>query len=154
MAVIKRPGQSTYTDLTSQARQDLNGDAIFDPAFYAYDAGVVDQPGVTMDGRTLVNGVLTDTGSDDVLVGGNGNDNINGNTGNDIVRGGLGNDLVAGGRGNDAVYGDEGDDTLRGDFGDDRIYGGEGNDIIDESRDTTLTAKLHAGQSGRRRRFG
>ena len=141
MAVIKRPGQTTFSAITTQNLQDVNGDALPDPAFYAYDAGTVVQPGVTMDGRNLVGGVLTDTGSDDIIIGGEGDDNLNGYTGNDILRGGAGNDIVGGGKGNDVVYGDAGNDTLRGALGDDMVYGGDGDDLLDESNDTSLTAK-------------
>ena len=141
MAVIKRPGQTTFSALTTQTRQDVNGDAVLDPSFYAYDTGVVDQPGVQMDGRSLVGGVLTDAGTDDILVGGDGDDNLNGYTGNDTLFGGAGNDTLGGGKGNDVVYGEAGNDTLRGALGDDLVYGGDGDDVLDESNDVSLTAK-------------
>lgn len=141
MAVIKRPGQTTFSALTTQTRQDVNGDAVLDPSFYAYDTGVVDQPGVQMDGRNLVGGVLTDAGTDDILVGGDGDDNLNGYTGNDTLFGGAGNDTLGGGKGNDVVYGEAGNDTLRGALGDDLVYGGDGDDVLDESNDVSLTAK-------------
>lgn len=149
MAVIKRPGQTTFSALTTQNLQDVNGDALLDPAFYAYDAGTLAQPGVTIDGRNLVGGVLTDTGADDIIIGGDGDDNLNGYTGNDILYGGAGNDVVGGGKGNDVVYGDGGNDTLRGALGDDLVYGGDGDDVLDESNDISLTAKnLLVGNQG------
>lgn len=149
MAVIKRPGQTTFSALTTQNLQDVNGDALLDPAFYAYDAGTLAQPGVTIDGRNLVGGVLTDIGADDIIIGGDGDDNLNGYTGNDILYGGAGNDVVGGGKGNDVVYGDGGNDTLRGALGDDLVYGGDGDDVLDESNDISLTAKnLLVGNQG------
>ncbi len=67
---------------------------------------------------------------DDTLHGDSGNDTINGGTGNDTMFGGTGDDKILGGDGNDALSGDDGKDYLNAGIGDDNIDGGAGNDKI------------------------
>lgn len=71
-----------------------------------------------------------DTGTNDVLNGGDGNDVIFGGAGNDALDGGSGADDLFGGGGDDTVGGGAGNDTLWGGSGDDSFTGGAGDDVF------------------------
>ena len=81
------------------------------------------------------------SGTNDVLIGGDGSDNFYGFWGDDIIYGQGGDETIYGGEGADWIHGGWGDDTLIGDSyetsvspprysGNDIIYGGPGNDFI------------------------
>ncbi|MEM9244671.1 MAG: Calx-beta domain-containing protein, partial [Cyanobacteria bacterium P01_F01_bin.153] len=96
------------------------------------------------DGNDVIFGdaeILTETGGDDLLIGGNGNDRLfgqkgddtlTGNNGADTLNGGVGNDVIFGGDGNDLIDGDIGNDILIGNDGADTFRVGEGSDTIQD----------------------
>ena len=90
---------------------------------------------VAGDGKDMLDG---DAGDDTLLAGGGndmvdagaGNDRVVAGDGNDIVEGGSGNDVLMGGADNDALHGGAGNDTLNGGSGNDTLNGGAGNDVL------------------------
>ncbi len=86
--------------------------------------------------------VTLQTGTDDLLVGGNGSDVIFGNAGDDVIYGGsiptgvahvntaADDDVILGGDGNDRIWGNSGQDAIDGGADNDWISGGKGNDVI------------------------
>ena len=78
-----------------------------------------------------IDNVVTGTGDDDSIDGGNSNDAILGLAGDDILDGGNGNDVLDGGGGDDTLTGGNGNDMLFGSFGDDALMGGNGEDSLD-----------------------
>lgn len=69
-------------------------------------------------------------GGDDMVDAGAGNDRILAGDGKDMVDGGAGNDVLMGGDGKDALLGGAGNDFLSGEAGDDTLNGGAGNDVL------------------------
>lgn len=91
------------------------------------------------DSGTVGANLITTSGGNDTVAGGDGNDTLDGGDGADRLSGGVGNDLliggsgddsVSGGGGNDTVEGGAGNDTIDGAFGNDLLIGGDGNDTI------------------------
>jgi hypothetical protein len=85
----------------------------------------------------------SNTGGNDLIVGGDGDDRLQGLAGNDIIWGdnignvpgdgfgtGPGRDRLNGGNGNDRLYGGGNLDYVYGENGDDIVYGDDGNDTI------------------------
>jgi Ca2+-binding RTX toxin-like protein len=75
-------------------------------------------------------GLDTDVGRDDSLLGFGGNDWLWGDAGNDFLDGGSGNDLLDGGAGDDSIFGGSDNDILIGRAGIDTLDGGDGNDQV------------------------
>ncbi len=88
--------------------------------------------GVTYQGTTGDDNILTPISGPFVIDGGLGNDTINTSavTQDDTVFGGPGNDQIRAGRGADSIYGEAGDDIIVWDDLDAVIDGGEGNDTL------------------------
>lgn len=104
---------------------------------------------------------VSDTGANDVLLGGSGADWLFGNAGDDLLDGGAGDDVGFGESGNDELAGGEGNDVLSGDVpadkegqhGNDQLDGGAGNDTLQGSggKDTLLGGEGNDQLSGDRR---
>ena len=108
-------------------------------------------------------GLDTDVGRDDSLLGFGGNDSLWGDAGKDFLDGGSGNDLLDGGVGDDSIFGGadhdvligragidtldggDGNDQVFGGLGDDTLYGGFGNDTLDGDGDPDSSSLLAGG---------
>ena len=85
-----------------------------DELFFSADNGSVGRElfKLTFDGTvTQALNPVTDTASDDNLVGTDSDDGITGNSNNNVLDGGAGNDVLDGGAGNDTLDGGAGTDT-------------------------------------------
>ncbi len=101
-----------------------------------YETIMIVIPKVETDPRSMY---LTDSGGDDImvggafddtLIGGNGDDDISSGFGDDTIYGGNDNDTITIQGGNNIVYAGDGNDTVVAFTGNNRIYGGAGDDII------------------------
>jgi len=108
-------------------------------------------------------GLDTDVGRDDSLLGFGGNDSLWGDAGKDFLDGGSGNDLLDGGVGDDSIFGGsdhdiligragidtldggDGNDQVLGGLGDDTLYGGFGNDTLDGDGDPDSSSLVAGG---------
>ena len=91
-------------------------------------ADMVDPTGLVTGSGTAE--VLSATGGNTQVYGMGGDDRIFGSSADDDLYGGSGSDWVAGRAGDDQIWGGSGHDTLLGKKGDDQIEGGGGRDLI------------------------
>lgn len=77
-----------------------------------------------------VNGSVTGTAANEVLVGGGLVDSVNAGDGHDVISGAAGNDTLNAGLGNDVLLGGDGKDSLQGGAGSDLLLGGAGDDSL------------------------
>ena len=135
------PAGVTITDFADELGSATPGTAV--PLYFNVHSN--DFPGGEIRGQLVaiaddIDNVVTGTGDDDSIDGGNSNDAILGLAGDDILDGGNGNDVLDGGGGDDTLTGGNGNDMLFGSFGDDALMGGNGEDSLDGGAgDDTLT---------------
>ena len=117
---------TAYSKFLAEAQSTGSNDGAVDPR--SADAFTV----VDLEAPFLIRNpeVLSNSGGNDDLRGGEGDDLMYGGGGGDTLHGGTGDDSLSGDAGNDRVYGDDGDDVMSGGAGDDRMTGGTGNDAL------------------------
>lgn len=86
----------------------------------------------------LLQPIFSQSGGNDVLLGGDGDDTILGQAGHDDLEGGRDDDTLHGGVGNDELAGGSGTDLLVGDVGTDLIFGNSGPDVLDGGPDDDI----------------
>lgn len=89
--------------------------------------------------------VLSGSGTEDIMFGGQGNDTMHGGAGDDFIQGDDGlhvSGSAAATGGDDIIFGGDGNDSIEGGPGNDIMFGGAGNDDLDELRGTTASTKL------------
>ncbi|MDO5297730.1 MAG: M91 family zinc metallopeptidase [bacterium] len=86
--------------------------------------------GLSKDGKTVYDNIISGGEGNDYIEGGAGNDLIHGGDGNDVIYGLSGDDTIYGGEGHDYIDGGKGNDSIDGGNGNDRLVGGEGDDNL------------------------
>lgn len=78
-----------------------------------------------------MDGVVSGTDGDDVIIGSGRDDTIHGGDGDDVICSRRGDDLIDAGAGQDRIYPSKGDDVVDAGEGKDKIYGGHGTMTLD-----------------------